>query len=72
MCEVDSVSLEDPEDGITDEQAMAMVTAGYAPEEMWTWEKIWLWVFPDDSEVPDSGALLQLSPNTLRTSNLDA
>jgi hypothetical protein len=58
MCEVNLVSLDDPEDGITDDQAMALVTAGYAPGEMWTWEKIWFWVFPDDPEVPDSGMLL--------------
>ncbi|KAK4128032.1 hypothetical protein N657DRAFT_675876 [Parathielavia appendiculata] len=53
MCEVISLSLDDPEDGITDEMARTLVTAEYAPEGVWSWEKIWHWVFPNDSDVPD-------------------
>ena len=55
ICEVNPLTLDDPEDEITD--ATASILAARGPtEETQTWDGIWRLLFPSDREVPEPSA----------------
>ncbi|KAK3988046.1 hypothetical protein QBC44DRAFT_382762 [Cladorrhinum sp. PSN332] len=52
MCELHSSKTEDLEDGISD--AIMRTLCETNPKAVWSWERIWHLLFPNDAEVPDS------------------
>jgi hypothetical protein len=59
MCEVNPKPvLGDPEDGVTEEAEEVLAVDGTTYGEDWTWERIWRLLFPQDTEIPDSGTIL--------------
>jgi hypothetical protein len=51
---VDLSFYNDPENGIAEEMVRILARRN-APEEAWTWDRIWRLVFPGDLKVPDPG-----------------
>lgn len=60
ICEASPAKSDDPEDGITDDAA-SIAAAKETTTETWTWEALWRFVFPGDSDVPDPGMPLSSS-----------
>ncbi|KAL2259277.1 hypothetical protein VTK26DRAFT_7111 [Humicola hyalothermophila] len=61
MCEVKVAQMSDPEDGIT-EQIRLKLARYDDGEDVWTWDKIWQLVFPEDTEAlaPDFEPVVEL------------